>query len=85
MFRARISLIIFFCLATTVGYAGDFTLTSPTIKSGAFLPEEQVFNGFGCSGKNLSPALKWTSGLKGTKSYAITVYDPGPLQYPREC
>ncbi|OHB56305.1 MAG: phosphatidylethanolamine-binding protein [Planctomycetes bacterium GWF2_50_10] len=76
MFRARISLIIFFCLATTVGYAGDFTLTSPTIKSGAFLPEEQVFNGFGCSGKNLSPALKWTSGLKGTKSYAITVYDP---------
>ena len=76
MNRIRISLVIVFCLAATVVFAGGFTLTSPTIKPGAFLSEEQVFNGFGCSGKNASPALKWTAGPTGTKSYAITVYDP---------
>lgn len=76
MLRSRISLILALCLASTVVHAGDFTLTSPTIKSGDFLKEEQVFNGFGCSGKNISPALKWKTGPKNTKSYAITVYDP---------
>ena len=76
MLRIRILLVIVFGLAFTVVNAGTITLTSPTIKSGAFLTEEQVFNGFGCSGKNQSPALKWTAGPAGTKSYAITVYDP---------
>ena len=28
--------------------AGDFRLTSPQISDGAFLGQEQVFNGFGC-------------------------------------
>jgi Raf kinase inhibitor-like YbhB/YbcL family protein len=36
----------------------------------------QVFNGFGCSGKNISPQLKWYNAPKGTKSFAITIYDP---------
>jgi len=76
MRHKRNSLIIGFCLASTVANAGSLTLKSPTIKSGAALPEEQVFNGFGCAGKNQSPALKWTAGPKGTKSYAITMYDP---------
>lgn len=76
MLRARISLILIFCFASTVGYAGDFTLTSPTLGSGTILTEEQVFNGFGCTGKNQSPALTWTAGPMETKSYAITVYDP---------
>ena len=76
MRHKRNSLIIGFCLASTVANAGSLTLKSPTIKSGADLTEEQVFNGFGCAGKNQSPALKWTAGPKGTKSYAITMYDP---------
>jgi Raf kinase inhibitor-like YbhB/YbcL family protein len=56
--------------------AQDFTLTSDTIEPGATLTEEQVFSGFGCSGKNLSPHLQWTPGPEGTRSYAVTVYDP---------
>ena len=76
MVRMRISLIMVICLASTVVYAANFKLTSPTIKPGATLSGDQVFNGFGCTGKNQSPALKWTAGPKGTKSYAITVYDP---------
>jgi Raf kinase inhibitor-like YbhB/YbcL family protein len=76
MFVSRICLILAFWLTSTVVYAGNFTLFSPTIEPGSVLTEEQVFNGFGCSGKNQSPALTWTAGPKETKSYAITVYDP---------
>jgi Raf kinase inhibitor-like YbhB/YbcL family protein len=76
MIGARLGFILLFFLASTLVHAGEFTLSSPTIKPGAALSEEQVFNGFGCAGKNLSPALEWTKGPKGTKSYAITVYDP---------
>lgn len=76
MLGKRISFFIVFCLFSTVVQAGSFTLTSPTIKPGDFLTEEQVFNGFGCSGKNQSPALKWSGFPKGTKSFAVTVYDP---------
>ena len=76
MIKTLISYFIAFCIASTVAYAGEFTLTSPTIKPGSFLDDEQVFSGFGCSGKNLSPALKWAASPKGTKSFAVTVYDP---------
>ena len=56
--------------------AQDFKLTSPTIKPDSRLTMEQVYNGFGCTGQNQSPELKWTPGPKETKSYAVTVYDP---------
>ena len=35
-----------------------------------------VFNGFGCVGANLSPALSWRHPPKGTRSFAVTAYDP---------
>ncbi len=53
-----------------------FTLTSPTVKDGSTLSLEQVFKGFGCEGKNISPALEWKGAPKDTKSFAVTVYDP---------
>ncbi|MGR4870561.1 YbhB/YbcL family Raf kinase inhibitor-like protein [Variovorax sp. LARHSF232] len=56
--------------------AAGFKLESPSIKPGATLTDAQVFNGFGCSGKNISPALKWSGAPKDTKSFALTVYDP---------
>jgi Raf kinase inhibitor-like YbhB/YbcL family protein len=56
--------------------AAGFALSSPTVKPGSVLSEAQVFKGFGCEGKNISPALKWTGAPKDTKSFAVTVYDP---------
>ena len=56
--------------------AAGFVLASPTVKPGSMLTEAQVFNGFGCSGKNVSPALTWSGAPAGTKSFALTVYDP---------
>ena len=62
--------------AATLAQAAGFTLTAPTIKPGSMLTEAQVFKGFGCEGKNVSPALKWSGAPKGAKSFAVTVYDP---------
>jgi Raf kinase inhibitor-like YbhB/YbcL family protein len=53
-----------------------FTLRSPTIKAGGTMTFENVFNGIGCTGKNVSPALEWSGAPSGTKSFALTVYDP---------
>jgi hypothetical protein len=58
------------------GYAGDFRLTSPTVKDGGIVGNEHVFNGFGCSGGNVSPELRWERAPGETKSFAVTVYDP---------
>lgn len=54
--------------------AQEFTLKSPDL--GGQLTETQVFSGFGCHGKNISPALQWSNAPGSTKSFAVTVYDP---------
>jgi Raf kinase inhibitor-like YbhB/YbcL family protein len=56
--------------------AGKFALVSPDIGQGKTIAMDQVFNGFGCTGKNLSPALFWSGAPAGTKSFAIMVHDP---------
>jgi Raf kinase inhibitor-like YbhB/YbcL family protein len=56
--------------------ANAMTLTSPDIKPGGKIADEQVFNGWGCTGKNVSPALSWSGAPKGTKSFAVSMYDP---------
>jgi Raf kinase inhibitor-like YbhB/YbcL family protein len=52
------------------------SVTSPDIKPNAKIADEQVANGFGCSGKNVSPAISWSGAPKGTKSFAVSIYDP---------
>lgn len=56
--------------------AQAFELTSPQFQEGQKLESGQVFKGFGCSGSNNSPQLDWRNPPAGTKSYAVTVYDP---------
>jgi Raf kinase inhibitor-like YbhB/YbcL family protein len=60
----------------SAGAAGALTLTSPDLKPGAKIADEQVFNGWDCTGKNISPALNWSGAPKGVKSFAINLYDP---------
>jgi Raf kinase inhibitor-like YbhB/YbcL family protein len=61
---------------STLTYASGFKLSSPEIKANGMIPKSFEFNGFGCSGENKSPALKWSGAPKDTRSYALTVYDP---------
>lgn len=51
-----------------------FTLSSKDVGGQATI--EQVFDGFGCSGGNKSPELGWKNAPEGTRSFAITMYDP---------
>jgi Raf kinase inhibitor-like YbhB/YbcL family protein len=65
--------IIIFLFILNFSYAGTFTLTSVL---GGQLTKKEEFQGFGCTGKNMSPALHWVNAPKGTKSFAVTMYDP---------
>jgi Raf kinase inhibitor-like YbhB/YbcL family protein len=56
--------------------AGQFTLKSATFSEGGTLPQSSVANVFGCTGKNVQPDLHWSAAPAGTKSFALTMYDP---------
>lgn len=62
--------------ALLAGNAMAFELSSPDIAEGHTLSAAQVANTFGCKGGNLSPALSWKDAPAGTRSFAVTVYDP---------
>ena len=51
-----------------------FTLTSPAFRDGDTLPLAQVHTDAG--GANQSPELHWTNPPAGTKSFALSCYDP---------
>jgi Raf kinase inhibitor-like YbhB/YbcL family protein len=53
-------------------------VTSEQITPGGTIADEQVTNfpGFGCSGGNVSPEVRWSGAPASTKSFAMTIYDP---------
>lgn len=56
--------------------AADFILTSPDIADGRAINHAHVYNGYGCQGENISPALNWQNEPSGTHSFAVVVHDP---------
>lgn len=61
---------------TSLAMAAPFTLESGDIQAGKPMTEKQVFKGFGCNGANESPSLQWNNAPAGTRSFAVTAYDP---------
>ncbi|HXC41064.1 MAG TPA: YbhB/YbcL family Raf kinase inhibitor-like protein [Burkholderiales bacterium] len=54
-------------------------LTSNSFKDGAYLDMQHILSadfGFGCGGGNKSPHLKWEDAPAGTKTFAVTCFDP---------
>lgn len=49
-------------------------VSSKSFREGSAIPMDNVFTG--CGGKNVSPQLSWTGAPAGTKSFAITCFDP---------
>ncbi|MDF1876215.1 YbhB/YbcL family Raf kinase inhibitor-like protein [Sulfurimonas sp. SAG-AH-194-L11] len=66
--------VLLLLMLTALSSAGNFTLQSPDLAGQ--LVKAQEFDGFGCSGKNISPELTWSDAPRGTKSFAVTMYDP---------
>ena len=67
-------------LATTpwIGAAAcaqSFELISPDFSTTQPMAMKHVFNGFGCTGENVSPGLGWKNAPVGTKSFAVMVHD----------
>ena len=76
MFKKMIFSLLFLMSAfvSSNALADGFFVSSADIKGQ--IANDQVFNSFGCSGKNISPQLSWSNAPAGTKSFAITMYDP---------
>ncbi|MEU8610121.1 YbhB/YbcL family Raf kinase inhibitor-like protein, partial [Actinoplanes sp. NPDC048791] len=55
----------------------SFTLTSTSVEDGKPLAAPQLSGMFGVpGGEDASPQLSWSGAPAGTRSYAVTVYDP---------
>lgn len=70
----KLFVFIPFLLLSLSLQAQTFTLKSNEL--GGQATTKQVFGGFGCTGENVSPQLSWANAPEGTKSFAITMYDP---------
>jgi Raf kinase inhibitor-like YbhB/YbcL family protein len=55
---------------------GPFTLTSTTFRDGGTVDAAQVFDQDDCKGNNRSPQLSWHDAPQGTRSFAVTIFDP---------
>ena len=74
MKKVKLIIAVLFLTVSTVFGQDTFTLSSKDL--GGQATKTQEFSGFGCSGENQSPQLSWKNAPKGTKSFAITMYDP---------
>jgi hypothetical protein len=74
----RKSLMALSLLALSMGSAAaaDFSLSIPGLKDGGTAPETMVLNGMDCKGGTISSELAWQGVPAGTKSLALTFYDP---------
>lgn len=54
-------------------------LNSSQVIDGQPFRRQQMYNARGCSGGNISPGLTWSNVPAGTKSFAVTLYDPDTL------
>ena len=54
----------------------SFSVTSTDCSDGAELPTPCVSGVMGAGGEDRSPQLSWSGFPEGTKSFAVTVYDP---------
>ncbi len=62
--------------ASAVAEPVVFELSSGDIGANTTINKRFEYDGFGCAGENRSPDLQWTGAPEGTKSFAVTVYDP---------
>ena len=62
--------------AGPAGAAGPFSVTSANFSDGGAVAMKQVFDRGNCHGGNRSPQLSWRNPPEGTRSFAVTMFDP---------
>ena len=74
----KLQLLVTICLFSIFANAANakMSISSPDFKEGEMVKEANIYNGFGCSGQNISPEINISNVPKDAKSLAITIYDP---------
>jgi len=72
--QSIIMLVICVMFGTSTSAQNTFTLTSNNLQGQATSKER--LNSSGCNGASQSPQLSWKNAPEGTKSFAITMFDP---------
>lgn len=76
MHKSLTAALLLAAAPAVIAPAAAFELRSPDFSETAPIADRHVLSGFGCTGGNQSPALSWSDAPAGTRSYAVTIYDP---------
>lgn len=70
------TIAVLFAASSFAAHAADFSLHVDAADASGHIAQKYTFNGFGCTGQNLAPAMHWQGQPANTRSFAVTVYDP---------
>jgi Raf kinase inhibitor-like YbhB/YbcL family protein len=75
--KTIVSTLLFALLFTATGHPSEsFTVTSPDVAPSSRIAARFTYNQMGCTGRNIAPQLRWSQPPAGTRSLAISVFDP---------
>jgi Raf kinase inhibitor-like YbhB/YbcL family protein len=70
------AMLIFVSMPLAAQAQESFAISSANFHDGGKVAAAQVFNQDSCKGGNRSPQLTWRNAPVGTRSYAVTIFDP---------
>lgn len=72
----NLTLTLACCLLTATQAHAALRVYSETLQEGMAMPKAQQANIFGCDGGNQPPQIAWEGAPEGTRSFALSMYDP---------